>query len=90
MVAATGHSHHLYFSAALTLGLKALLIPWMLHRLARRLELDRHTESLQSPALVTMAAVALVIFSYWLVLPMIQEELPPLPAISSPSVSRWC
>ncbi len=75
VVAATGHSHHLYFSAALTLGLKALLIPWMLHRLARRLELDRHTESLQSPTLVTMAAVALVIFSYWLVLPMIQEEL---------------
>ena len=51
--------------------LKALLIPWMLHRLARRLELDRHTGvAAQSPALVTMAAVALVIFSYWLVLPM--------------------
>jgi formate hydrogenlyase subunit 4/hydrogenase-4 membrane subunit HyfE len=63
------------FLGALTLGLKALLIPWMLHRLVRRLELDRHTESLQSPTLVTMAAVALVIFSYWLVLPMIQEEL---------------
>jgi hydrogenase-4 component E len=75
VVAAAGHSHHLYFSAALTLALKALLIPWMLHRLARRLELDRHTDSLQSPTLVTMAAVALVIFSYWLVLPMIQEEL---------------
>jgi hydrogenase-4 component E len=41
----------------------------------RELDLDRHTESLQRPTLVTMGAVALVIFSYWLVLPMIQEEL---------------
>ena len=57
------------------LALKALLIPWMLHRMTRRLNLDRHTESLQRPTLVTMAAVGLVIFSYWLVLPMIQEEL---------------
>lgn len=75
VVAATGHSPHLYFSAFLTLALKALLIPWMLHRMTRRLNLDRHTESLQRPTLVTMAAVGLVIFSYWLVLPMIQEEL---------------
>ena len=75
VVAATGQVPHLYFSAALTLALKAILIPWMLHRLVRRLQLERHTESLQSPTLVTMAAVALVIFSYWLVLPMIQAEL---------------
>ncbi|MEJ2591132.1 MAG: formate hydrogenlyase, partial [Candidatus Thiodiazotropha sp.] len=53
----------------------ALLIPWMLHRLTRRLALERHIESLQQPALVIMAAVALVIFSYWLVLPMVREEL---------------
>ncbi len=75
LVAATGESHHLYFSALLTLGLKALLIPWMLHRLVRRLNLERHVESLRLPALVIMAAVALVIFSYWLVLPMVREEL---------------
>jgi hydrogenase-4 component E len=75
VVAAAGGSHHLYFSAALTLALKALLIPWMLHRLTRRLELERHVETLHRPALVVMAAVALVIFSYWLVLPMVREEL---------------
>ena len=74
-VAAAGGLEHLYFSALLTLGLKAVLIPWMLHRLVRRLELDRHAESLRWPALSTMAAVALVIFSYWLVLPMVQQEL---------------
>jgi hydrogenase-4 component E len=75
VVAATGQTPHLYFSALLTLLLKALLIPWMLHRLTRRLELERHVESLRRPTLVIMAAVALVIFSYWLVLPIVQQEL---------------
>ena len=75
VVAAAGHTPHLYFSALLTLLLKALLIPWMLHRLVHRLELDRHVDLLRRPALVVMAAVALVIFSYWLVLPMVQQEL---------------
>lgn len=75
LVAATGEFSHLYFSAALTFILKALLIPWMLHRLVRKLELDRHSESLPRPALVVMAAVALVIFSYWAVAPMVEQEL---------------
>jgi hydrogenase-4 component E len=74
VVALTSHSHHLFFSAILTLVLKALLIPWMLHRQVRRLELGRHSETLQRPALVIIAAVGLVIFSAWLVLPMVAEE----------------
>lgn len=75
VVAAASASPHLYFSALLTLILKVLLIPWMLHRLVRRLALERHLETLDYPALVVMAAVALVIFSYWLVLPIVQQEL---------------
>jgi len=75
LVAAAGETPHLYISALLTLGLKALLIPWMLHRLVQRLDLERHTEAVQRPALVIMAAVGLVVFSYWLVLPLVQEEL---------------
>ena len=75
VVAVTGQSPHLYFSALLTLVLKALLIPWMLHRLTRRLSLERHVEAVWRPALTIMAAVGLVIFSYWLVLPMVQQEL---------------
>jgi hydrogenase-4 component E len=74
VAASTAHAH-LFFSAVLTLALKAMLIPWMLHRLVRRLELDRHNEPLRRPALVIMAALALVIFSYWLVLPIVQQEL---------------
>jgi hydrogenase-4 component E len=75
IVAASGGLHHLFFSAALTLGLKALLIPWMLHRLVRRLELDRHRDPLPRPALVIITALALVVFSYWLVLPIVEKEL---------------
>ncbi len=75
LVATSGEHAHLFFSAALTLGLKAMVIPWMLHRLVRKLELDRHSDPLPHPALAIMAAVALVIFSYWTVAPMVQQEL---------------
>lgn len=75
LVAASGGTPHLYLSALLTFGLKALLIPWMLHRLVRQLNLRRHNEALKRPALVIMASVALVVFSYWLVLPLVEQEL---------------
>lgn len=75
LVAAASSSPHLYFSALLTLVLKALLIPWMLHRLVRRLALERHVETLRRPALIIMPAAALVIFSYWLVSPIVHLEL---------------
>ena len=75
VVATVADTHHLYISALLTLALKALLIPWMLHRLTRRLQLERHQERLQHQALVMMAAAGLVIFSYWIVLPIARLEL---------------
>ncbi|HHM05945.1 MAG TPA: formate hydrogenlyase [Gammaproteobacteria bacterium] len=75
VVASSSGKLHLLFSAALTLALKALLIPWMLRRLVRRLALDRHREPLSHPALAIMAALALVIFSYWAVAPLVHQEL---------------
>jgi len=75
VVAAAGSAPHLYLSALLTLGLKALLIPWMLHRLIRRLDLERHMEALTYQALAIMAGATLVIFSYWVVLPIARLEL---------------
>lgn len=70
LMAAVGREPHLYFSAGLTLILKALLIPWMLHRLIRRLALDRHVETVSYPALVILFGAALVLFCYWVVLPI--------------------
>jgi hydrogenase-4 component E len=47
----------------------------MLHRLVRRLQLERQQGLLQHQALVMMVAAALVIFSYWIVLPIARLEL---------------
>ncbi|RMD70926.1 MAG: formate hydrogenlyase [Gammaproteobacteria bacterium] len=66
---ATGYPD-LYLSAMLTLGLKAFLIPWMLHRLVRRLNLERHTEALTHGGFVLILGAALVIFSYWISVPV--------------------
>ncbi len=70
LVAAASHIPHLYLSALLTLGLKSLLIPWMLHRLVRRLNMEREVESIAHPALMLLTGAGLVIFSYWIALPI--------------------
>lgn len=75
MSAASAGEHHLYLSAAITFLLKALLIPWMLHRLVRRLGLDRNIDTLLHPAIVIMTGAGLVIFSYWVALPIEKLEM---------------
>jgi hydrogenase-4 component E len=67
----SGHTH-LYISAALTMVLKAALIPWLLHRLAVRLKIHRDIEVLRFPSLTLLAGAALVVFSYYVVLPIVQ------------------
>ncbi|RMD80693.1 MAG: formate hydrogenlyase [Gammaproteobacteria bacterium] len=68
-------SGDLYLSAALTVVLKGLLIPWMLHRLVRRLRLEGTLADLARPAATLLLAAALVIFSYWLVTPLVRLQL---------------
>lgn len=70
LVAWIAHQPHLYFSAALTLILKALLLPWMLHRLVTKLKIAHEVETVVRPALVLLAAAALVVFSYYVALPI--------------------
>jgi len=72
LVAYDSQAHHLYFSAALTLALKVLLIPWLLHRLVHRLGIDRQAHLVRHPAVVLMVAAALVIFAYYVTLPIHQ------------------
>ena len=62
---------HLYISAALTFALKALLIPWLLHRLAVRLNIQREIEPIAHPSLLLLAGAGLVIFSYYVSLPIV-------------------
>jgi len=70
LIAFVSGKEHLYISALLTLSLKALLIPWIMHRLVRRLNIAREVETVVQPALVLLAAAALVVFSYYVALPI--------------------
>jgi len=75
LVAYSVEEPELYVSAALTFSLKALFIPWMLLRMKRRLDLEREVGNLSHPILVTLGGAALVVFSYWVVLPIEEVQL---------------
>ncbi len=61
---------HLYISAALTLGLKAVFIPWLLIRQARRLGILRDMDAVIRPGITLLAGGSLVIFCYNVVIPV--------------------
>src|SRR6202140_5883011 len=56
--------HHLYVSAALTLGLKVIFLPWLLHRLIRRLGVYWDTEPLLKITGTMLVGGLLVIFAF--------------------------
>jgi len=78
-------SPHLYVSALLTLTLKGILIPVMLQRLVLNMGLHREMETLQNPARVMMAGTGLVVFSYYVCLPIV--KLSPLITLNTIAIS---
>ena len=66
---ATGQAD-LYVSAALTLLLKVILIPWMLHRVVRRLNVRWDVETLINIPTTMLVGIGLVIFAFSLALPI--------------------
>jgi hydrogenase-4 component E len=64
--------HHLYGSAVITLVLKVMIIPAMLFRLIASLELEKEGEKMLYPGVIMMIAASLVMFSYYVVLPIAQ------------------
>ena len=70
LVAFDSGQHHLYISAALTLGLKAMFIPWLLRRLVKQMGLHKEAHTVEHPVMILMAATALVIFCYYVVQPI--------------------
>jgi len=72
MVAIDTGLHHLYISALLTLLMKAIFIPWLLHRLVHKMEFQREQDILHHPVLVLLAGGILVIFCYSIALPIKQ------------------
>ena len=61
LVAYVTHDHHLYYSAALTMVLKVMLIPWILHRLIRRLNVKWDVEPLINIPTTMLIGIVLVI-----------------------------
>jgi hydrogenase-4 component E len=64
VVAVTTQQHHLYYSAGLTLALKALLLPWILHRLVRKLYVKWDVESLVNVPTTMLVGVVLVMIAF--------------------------
>jgi len=70
LVASSAGLPHLYFSAALTLGLKVFLLPWILLRLIRRLGAQWDTEPLLNIPTTMLIGVGLVILAFGLAQPI--------------------
>lgn len=70
LVAFTTGQGHLYFSALLTLALKVVLLPWILHRLIERLNIRWDVETLLNIPTTMIAGIVLVILAFNLALPI--------------------
>jgi hydrogenase-4 component E len=65
----TGQTH-LYYSALLTLALKVVALPWILHRLIRRLNVKWDVETLINIPTTMLIGIVLVILAFNLALPI--------------------
>jgi hydrogenase-4 component E len=72
VVAYSSDQSHLYYSALLTFALKALLLPWILHRLIIRLNVRWDVETLINIPTTMLVGIALVVFAFNLALPISQ------------------
>ncbi|TAL24397.1 MAG: formate hydrogenlyase [Nitrospirae bacterium] len=63
-------AHHLYISSILTLSLKVILLPYILHILIQRLKIHKEVETIVNVPMTMMIGIALVIFSYHLTAPV--------------------
>jgi hydrogenase-4 component E len=61
---------HLYLSAAITVGLKVILIPWVLHRLIDQLDVRWDVETLINIPTTMLFGIALAIFAFALATPI--------------------
>jgi hydrogenase-4 component E len=72
IVAYSGDQPHLYFSAGITLLVKVMLIPWVLHRLIDRLNVRWDVETLINIPTTMLIGIGLVIFAFALATPISQ------------------
>jgi hydrogenase-4 component E len=67
---------HLYITAIIALGFKAMLIPWALRKIVFRLGIHREVETVVSIGLTMLAGMALVALSLEVMLPVVSQVDP--------------
>jgi len=72
IVAYSANLHHLYYSAAITFALKVVALPWLLHRLIRRLNVRWDVETMINIPSTMLIGLALVVFAFNLAQPISQ------------------
>ena len=72
VVAYSTHQGHLYYSALMTLALKVLMLPWILHRLINALNVRWDVETLINIPATMLIGIVLVIFAFNLATPISQ------------------
>jgi hydrogenase-4 component E len=70
LIAWSTDQHHLYYSAALTLVLKVIAMPWYFNRLMKKLDVNRVVEPMINIPTTMLIGIVLVIFSFNLALPI--------------------
>ena len=70
LVAWSTGQHHLYYSAAITLTLKVIAMPWYFYRLVKKLDVNRVVEPMINIPTTMLIGIVLVIFSFNLALPI--------------------
>ena len=69
-------NHHLYISAMLTLVLKVIFIPWMLRREVIHMNMHRDVQALSNKTAVMLSGASLMVFSYYVLHPIVQTTSP--------------
>src|ERR1700687_1024573 len=65
-----GGAHHLYISSLLTLSMKVIVLPYILHILIQKLRIHKEVETVVKIPTTMLMGIALVIFSYHLTAPI--------------------
>lgn len=67
------NNSHLYISAVMTLVLKVFFIPWMLRRQILKMNIHRDVEALNNKTAVMLGGASLVVFSYYVLHPVLHD-----------------
>ncbi len=65
---------HLYISAVLTFALKVVFIPWMLRKEVLTMNMQRDVEALKNNTAVMLGGASLMVFSYYVLQPIINTS----------------